>query len=326
MYAPNEDRPEFFHHVHQIIESFENCNIIWGGDFNLVLNTEEDRYSSDHNNYNACDKIYDCMSKLDLADVWRIHNPNKRVYTWQRGQSMSRIDLFLINTGLLNRVMDVSISHIPLSDHDPVILKMISSEHSRGPGLWKLNTSHLNNKEFLDGLNDAVAKALTDTEFMDPNPRWETIKSYIHLYCIKKSKQITTESKRALNDLLDKVKNLKAKQQVNPSDFSTADQTQLAECETEVQELLEKKAKGCILRCKLQWHSQGQRSSKYFFSLEKSKANKKRMLSLRKEDGSITRDQNEILEEQVKFYKQLYQKNDLVEYNIQIPDDQPKLN
>lgn len=32
IYAPNQDCPQFFQKVADMIDSFDNCNIIWGGD------------------------------------------------------------------------------------------------------------------------------------------------------------------------------------------------------------------------------------------------------------------------------------------------------
>ena len=43
IYAPNEDRPEYFENIIGIIENIPNDNRIIGGDFNLVLNLEMDK-------------------------------------------------------------------------------------------------------------------------------------------------------------------------------------------------------------------------------------------------------------------------------------------
>ena len=43
IYAPNEDKPEFFSKVFDDIGKFENANIMVIGDFNLLLNPKIDR-------------------------------------------------------------------------------------------------------------------------------------------------------------------------------------------------------------------------------------------------------------------------------------------
>ena len=48
------------------------------------------------------------MEELDLVDIWRLQNPDKKIYSWVRKKpnsnevSASRIDFALINAGLVN--------------------------------------------------------------------------------------------------------------------------------------------------------------------------------------------------------------------------------
>ena len=44
VYGPNEDDPEFFQSVADIIENITNYNQILCGDFNLVLHKDLDKY------------------------------------------------------------------------------------------------------------------------------------------------------------------------------------------------------------------------------------------------------------------------------------------
>ena len=45
IYAPNNDNPEFFQEIFEIIQKMECIFVIIGGDFNLVLNDALDRSS-----------------------------------------------------------------------------------------------------------------------------------------------------------------------------------------------------------------------------------------------------------------------------------------
>ncbi|PIK33594.1 pol-like protein [Apostichopus japonicus] len=64
---------------------------------------------------------------------------------------------------------------------------------------------------------------------------------------------------------------------------------------------------GTFLRSKIQWHEEGEKSTKFFFNLEKSRQKKKVMKQLLTDQSLIITDQHEIMKEQVKFYTNLYQ-------------------
>jgi exonuclease III len=78
-----------------------------------------------------------CITRYDLYDAWRKINPNKKQYSFQRGNSKSRIDFICIDfilcsNDLCSKVFDTNIKHFPFSDHDLVKLDDIES----GPGIW----------------------------------------------------------------------------------------------------------------------------------------------------------------------------------------------
>lgn len=325
IYAPNVDRPDFFVKVTELIDSFDNCNIVWCGDFNLVLNVTVDRYNSKYNNVRAANVLLDTIEKLELKDVWRIQNPDLSGFTWRRGNAMSRIDFILINAGLLPSVQKTFMQQVPLSDHSPVFMHLSVAAVPRGPGFWMLNTSHLSEENLLTNLNQVTEKIVQETCYSMPHERCETIKFHIRSFCIRESKEIARKRKLQLEGLLDEMQQLELKLQSDPEAFLLADQDRYVQTQDKIQEFMDRKAKGCILRCKVQWHAQGRRSSKYFFSLEKSKANRKKMKCLQKSDGTLIHNQQAILNEQFLFYKELYQRNDQVEFNITVPDSEIKL-
>ena len=66
--------------------------------------------------------------------------------------------------------------------------------------------------------------------------------------------------------------------------------------------------KGAILRVWAKWYSESEKSSKYFFGLEKRNAKNKNM-SATYENGVITRNQGKILRIQKDYYEKLYTSN-----------------
>ena len=66
------------------------------------------------------------------------------------------------------------------------------------------------------------------------------------------------------------------------------------------------KIQGLIVRSKSKFVEEGEKSSKYFFDLEKRNAIKKHMRKLKLDSGEEISDQKTILYKQQEFYKKLY--------------------
>ena len=77
----------------------------------------------------------------------------------------------------------------------------------------------------------------------------------------------------------------------------------------QLNEIIEDEVKGSILRSLCDEYEQGEKCSKYFFSLEKYRAKQKTISRLKLSDGSFTSDVKKILNECRNFYKNLYSKN-----------------
>lgn len=222
VYAPNEDCPYFFQTVSEQIDSFNNRNIIWSGDFNLVLNTKMDRFMSNYNNIRASAALKEIIDDLDLCDIWRAHNNDKTTYTWCRNRQMSRIDFFLLSSGLVPNCLETAIKYSNLSDHSPIYIRIQTSKVLRGPGLWKLNTAHLSNMEFLTDLNNLTQKLVEFPGELDHVQHWEFVKNEIRNLCIAKSKCISKQKNIELRTLSSEATSLKQKIDEDPENSNTS--------------------------------------------------------------------------------------------------------
>lgn len=74
----------------------------------------------------------------------------------------------------------------------------------------------------------------------------------------------------------------------------------------EVYRYYDKRTQAARVRCRLKWYEQGERSSSYFFSLEKVHGANKTWKTIKCQDGTYSNDINIILKEQVEFYKTLF--------------------
>ena len=61
-----------------------------------------------YNNPKAVKAISKLCKKYNLVDSWRIHNSNKKQFTWLQGISnkQSRLDFFLVTEELLSAITD----------------------------------------------------------------------------------------------------------------------------------------------------------------------------------------------------------------------------
>ena len=153
IYAPNEDCPEFFLEVFQQIEQLECTSIVIGGDFNMVMDPMIDRSSRQIYHKKAHQVLEEALTAHGLADIWRLRNQDKRVFTSSKMNrnklQWSRIDYFLISENLVNLTIDTVISAGVLSDHSMIGLDLQLCVQKRGRGVWKINDSHLENEKLI---------------------------------------------------------------------------------------------------------------------------------------------------------------------------------
>ena len=112
VYGPNNDSPTFYTKLQEHIDDFQIDNVIICGDFNLVLNPEQDYYNYKNlNNPNAREKLIQLMEDKDYVDVYRQFHPDSLRYIWRKKNPLkqSRLDFFLVTENLLPSVNTSSI-------------------------------------------------------------------------------------------------------------------------------------------------------------------------------------------------------------------------
>ncbi|KAK6171911.1 hypothetical protein SNE40_018332 [Patella caerulea] len=97
IYGPNEDYPKSYKNIQSKLQNFQCGNMIICGDWNLTLNPEKDTFNYKHvSNPKATLQVLKLCDELDLVDVWRCSNENKRIYTWAKSNPIkrARLDFF----------------------------------------------------------------------------------------------------------------------------------------------------------------------------------------------------------------------------------------
>ena len=337
VYGPSDkDNPDFFSNLFHVINNVGNQQMITGGDWNTILNPSVDArnylsYSSRPRNRKI---LNETMENLDLVDIYRVVFPNKKAYTWRKFNTIkqSRLDYFIISNSLVTEVNFVDILTGYRSDHSLVCL-YLNTEHKNDnkKSYWKFNNSLLKDKTYVDSIknvifnvikqyavpvynfdkiNDVSDDSLTFTiddqlffEILLLEIRGATISYSSHKKRKENQEEIRIRKRIEELELLDNLDHLSM--------------LELDEMKTRLQEMREYKIQGMMLRSRLHWLQHGEKPSNYFCRLESRNFVSKRMCFLEKEDGSILYDQDEILEETMNFYKDLYQKRSVENVDLE---------
>ena len=321
LYAPNRDSPLFFEKIKDILETDGQMYTIICGDLNLVLNPDLDCDKYKHiNNPKSRQKLFEILEIFDLKDTFRQLHPNLRRYTWRRKTPLrqARLDYFLISNTMHDIVTQCSINPSYRSDHSSIHIRLKLSRFQRGRGVWKLNCSLLKEKDYLDLINRIILEeklkyalpvynpdhlslipdneiefTIDDGNFLEMlllRARGETIKfASIH-------KKLEHEYEKKLEDQIRTLEN-------NP--YSKVKDT-LDNKKNDLEKIRQKSMQGFAIRSRAQWLSDGEKPTKYFFSLEKSNYTEKTIKCIELDSGEHITDQKEILNEVRKFYSILF--------------------
>ena len=155
VYAPNADDVDFFRKVIQIIDSWTTDCLIMAGDFNTSM-TLKDKYIDKEPMGPGHPKVVaflqDFLESANMLDIWRIRHPEDRRFTWSITKPkcpMERLDYIFISANLSSAVILTDIDPKFCSDHAiPYLVLNDEAVSNKGPGYWKLNTTHLEENEY----------------------------------------------------------------------------------------------------------------------------------------------------------------------------------
>ena len=114
-------------------------------------------------------------NQFSLVDMWRERNPNVWAFTWQSPdqQAQSRIDRFYLSNALQKKYLQQNHVHNPWSDHKTISIYLrTSTPKQRGQGYWKLNTSLLEEDEYVVMIEDFLNTWKSQRQNHDSIQQW----------------------------------------------------------------------------------------------------------------------------------------------------------
>ena len=105
IYAPNDvaQQTAFFNKLGKQLEEFTQDTIIFGGDFNCALTSQDKKGGNLITKKSAVIKAIHALCDLyNLNNIWRNLNPEKQNFTWRTKsfKIQCRLDYFLISNKL----------------------------------------------------------------------------------------------------------------------------------------------------------------------------------------------------------------------------------
>jgi len=319
VYAPTNqtERKIFLEYMNNIIQHSINNNsryFIMCGDFNTVYRPE-DRMSGNLDQTSV--QFDNLINSNNLIDLWLAKNEGKQQFSFVNmgnNKIQSRIDYFICSKEVEKYCKQCYITNAPVPDHKAVVMHICKNEIDIGKGYWKLNNTVLAEDDYKNGIENIFKNTVSELLHVDSKALvWDMckirFKAYSISYCIKrkqsKDKEIVdTEERLNRLDSLLADKNL------------CDDKRNKLLCEWKslkiiVDEFYSNKARGSFIRSRAKWIEDGEKSSRYFLNLERSRQESSVIHELISDESNTTVNDTEGLLNMAKtFYQKLYTDTD----------------
>ena len=164
------------------------------------------------------------MLANNLIDVWRIRNPQTKLFTWRQKNPFiqRRIDYWLISDDYKMALNEQTLLH--QSNHSAITLSFNSlKDQPFGPSYWKFNASLLQDENYIQLINTEYPKWLTEfSEVLVKRVLWDLVKYRIRQTTIKYSKQIAKNRKSQLHTCEQNLKQWEENCSLDPSEENIA--------------------------------------------------------------------------------------------------------
>ena len=310
IYAPPTDteRRNFFSSLDDFLSNrFEN---IIGGDFNCILDARLDKDGGNSVFRNSAGTTLQGICKrYGILDIWRNRNKDKKCFTWTgrhpTNQTIirSRIDKFIISKSIDPYVIDTCIKPFVYSDHDCISLSLSFDCVQRGPGYWHFNNNLLSHAAFEAQITDFWSNWKTKYEdFTDPLEWWDKAKQHFKTIAIRYAKIIGKLERHEKFQLERKLTKLQEKS----NNGSMLDIENYLLAKEKLKQLELKELEAIKIKTKARFLEEGERSTRYFYSLEKNRKTKQTIRTLTKENLDTVSQPQDLLKETHNFYKTLF--------------------
>ena len=155
------------------------------------------------------------------------------------------------------------------TDHSPILITLSKiNEFDRGKGFWKFNNSLKKNEDYVETIKNVIKstlRSLDEQGVNNPQARWEFLKYEIRKNSIQFSKTLSKIKNRERLELENKLKVFEANSVLQCDN-------EYLDCKERLDNLYQEQINGIRIRSRCDWYEYGEKSSKFFLNLEKSRA------------------------------------------------------
>ena len=193
-----------------------------------------------------------------------------------------------------------------------ILLKIALHYNPRGRGFWKLNTSLLKEEEYLNLIKTTIYQTKSEYQSdnsVNPALLWDMIKMKVREKSISYAAAKNYKTKFREDILYKEISSLEKELDENTALSYTQKallQSKLDNLRSEMEEIIEYRTKGAMLRSRTRWHNEGEKNTKYFLNLEKRHYRQGTISRLKKCENDFATTDKEILHECESFFKDLY--------------------
>lgn len=303
VHAPTEEneKGEFFKMLKEFLNKYKE--IIMMGDFNTVFNKLDMAEGMVFKTDKGRKELKGLMEKYDIIDVWRERNENTKEYTRRQlvGDFMrkTRIDLILCTRNIEGFIGNIKFEETSFSDHKMISMAMDWNQMKRGPGVWVLNTEILREENYVSQVKEIIEKEKENRLYTeDKRIWWENVKYLIKKFTIKYCARIQKCKRSKEKEIR---KELKEQLEGNRSNIQ-----KIKELEGALKEIEEKKYEGARLRSKAKYMVEGEKCTKFFFDLEKTRGRAGMIKGIKRRNGEIITTSEGILREIKGYFEELF--------------------
>ena len=173
-----------------------------------------------------------------------------------------RLDYWLISNFLHDLVKITDIIPSIKTDHAAISLELVNDSNDiKGPCLWKMNCSLLDDEDYVNGITEKIPIWLVEgrKDLSDSRSIWDWLKYNIRAHTIQLSKRKTRERNKREQNLQEEYAKAKFTFETDPNDRNA---NALNSAKDTLELFYEEKVKGIIIR--VSWHEHGEKITKYF--------------------------------------------------------------
>ena len=317
VYAP--DKPTLREHFFTTLANYliPNIPLILNGDFNMVEDPHLDRQCPTilPQHTKGLTALTQLKTQFHLLDGWRQNNPKQRQYTWPTKQHdvQSRLDRIYISTDLNHQLIHQDFMPTVWSDHKYITTHLyLMAQDPRGPNYWKLNTEVLTETEYKELITNIIQQHVPkQSDYPDILQWWDSLKNRIRTETIKYCKQRARIKRGEITNVKQTIDTETHQQRPNTA--------KVDDLYSQLHELQRNRDRGTIIRSREKTILNNEQPTKYFFTQEHNRQEKKKITKLRlKTDTDNDTDTTEYATETTEILTEIH-KHYTALYNEQPP-------